>query len=229
MKAQPFNVIPVLDVRHGVAVRAVAGDRANYQPLVTPLTDSADPVAVAQGYQRLYPFPSLYVADLDGIEGRGANTAMLAMLLAQIPGLEIWADNGSADFAGVSSVLENSQITAVIGTESRLEGSELRRLTGLFGDRKVSSPRNAITEQSGTITVGDDTTAFKVTLEYTVQGSEMTFKLDSKPFAIVSIDGPSKGKTPVSDIKIEKKLTVVELKKPGQETGMSIRLRFDGK
>ena len=98
-----------------------------------------------------------------------------------------------------------------------------------FGDRKVSSPRNAITEQSGTITVGDDTTAFKVTLEYTVQGSEMTFKLDSKPFAIVSIDGPSKGKTPVSDIKIEKKLTVVELKKPGQETGMSIRLRFDGK
>ena len=139
MKPQPFNVIPVLDVRHGVAVRAVAGDRANYQPLVTPLTDSADPVAVAQGYQRLYPFPSLYVADLDGIEGRGANTAMLAMLSAQIPGLEIWADNGSADFAGVSSLLENSQITAVIGTESRLEGSELRRLTGLFGDRVVLS------------------------------------------------------------------------------------------
>ena len=98
-----------------------------------------------------------------------------------------------------------------------------------FGDRKVSGPRNPVTEQSGTITVGDDSTLFKVTLEYTVQGTEMVFKVDSKPFAIVSVDGPTKGKTPVSDLKIEKKLTVVELKKPGQATGMTIRLRFDGK
>ena len=32
---------------------------------------SADPVDVARGYQRLYPFQILYIADLDGIEGRG--------------------------------------------------------------------------------------------------------------------------------------------------------------
>ena len=121
-------------------------------------------------------------------------------------------------------------------TSSAPSGPELGKLIVnaagapvFFGDQKVSANRNPVTQESGTITVGDDSTPFKVTLDYTVQGSEMIFKIDSKPFAIVSVDGPTRGKTPVSDLKIEKKLTVVELKKPGQPPAMTIRLRFDGK
>ena len=66
-----MQIIPVIDVRHGLAVRAVRGDRSNYRPIVTPLSASADPVDVVRGYMRLFPFKALYVADLDGIEGRG--------------------------------------------------------------------------------------------------------------------------------------------------------------
>ncbi len=97
-----------------------------------------------------------------------------------------------------------------------------------FGGEQKSTPRFDITEQTGTITVGDDSSPFKVTLEYTVQDKEIVFKVDAKPFAIVAVDGPTKGRTPVADIKIEKKLTLLELKKPGQPNGMSIRLRYDG-
>lgn len=150
MKSHPFEVIPVLDIRHGVAVRAVAGDRVNYQQLVTSLAAGADPVAVAQGYRRLYPFPTLYVADLDGIEGQGGNAAMLGQLVTECPGMTIWADDGSADELGVTRMLGNPHVTAVVGSESHLGASELQRLIEHFGDRIILSLDFAGDEFKGT-------------------------------------------------------------------------------
>ncbi len=54
-----MQIIPVIDVRHGQAVRAVRGDRSNYRPIVTPLAASADPLEVARGYLRLFPFQAV--------------------------------------------------------------------------------------------------------------------------------------------------------------------------
>ena len=45
-----MDVIPVIDVRHGLAVAAVRGQRADYRPLVTPLAAGSDPADVARGY-----------------------------------------------------------------------------------------------------------------------------------------------------------------------------------
>ena len=66
-----MDVIPVIDVRHGMAVHARQGQRDQYKPLETPLAQRSDPVAVARGFLSLFPFRAIYVADLDGIEGRG--------------------------------------------------------------------------------------------------------------------------------------------------------------
>lgn len=88
-------VIPVIDVRGGEAVAAVRGDRAAYRPLRTPLAAGSDPVAVALGLYALFPFPTLYVADLDGIEGRGPDRTVQAKLAAAWPGQELWIDDGS--------------------------------------------------------------------------------------------------------------------------------------
>jgi uncharacterized protein related to proFAR isomerase len=90
-----MQVIPVIDVRGGVAVAAHRGDRARYRPLQTPLAASADPVAVAQGLRSLFPFPTLYVADLDGIERRGADLATQRRLAEAWPGTELWIDDGN--------------------------------------------------------------------------------------------------------------------------------------
>ncbi len=91
-----MEIIPVIDVRHGVAVRAVAGDRAR-------LPAARD----AAGRQRrsgrcrhgvpvaLYPFRTLYVADLDGIEGRGAEAIWSCALRRPTHGLDLWVDDGS--------------------------------------------------------------------------------------------------------------------------------------
>lgn len=90
-----MEIIPVIDARGGVAVAACRGDRARYGPLATLLAASADPVAVALGLQSLFPFPTLYVADLDGIEGRGADTGLQRRLAAAWPGRELWIDDGT--------------------------------------------------------------------------------------------------------------------------------------
>jgi phosphoribosylformimino-5-aminoimidazole carboxamide ribotide isomerase len=91
-----MQVIPVADIRGGAAVAAVRGDRARYRPIETPLAASADPVDVALGLRTLFPFASLYVADLDGIEGRGPDIATQRRLGDAWPGAELWIDDGAA-------------------------------------------------------------------------------------------------------------------------------------
>ncbi|WP_072392419.1 HisA/HisF-related TIM barrel protein [Hyphomicrobium sp. CS1GBMeth3] len=92
-----MHVIPVIDIRGGVAVAASRGDRARYRSLETPLAASADPVAVALGLRSLFPFSTLYVADLDGIEGRGADLATQQRVFDAWPGTELWIDDGTTD------------------------------------------------------------------------------------------------------------------------------------
>ena len=76
--------------------------------------------------------------------------------------------------------------------------------------------------------MGDGTSQFRVTLEYTSVGREMSVKIKSEPWSIVSVDQVSKGKTPIAEVKIGDALVTVEFKKPGQEAGMAVRLRYQG-
>lgn len=108
-------VIPVIDVRGGEAVAASRGDRAAYKRLETPLSATADPAAVALGLHALFPFPTLYVADLDGIEGRGPDLAMQRDIASAWPGTELWIDEGQSR---VEHLLPKQ--VAVLGSESFL-------------------------------------------------------------------------------------------------------------
>ena len=92
--------------------------------------------------------------------------------------------------------------------------------------RQVGAFNLPVTADSGTIEVGDESTQFKVSLDYTIAGGSILFKIKSEPWAIASVNGTSKGKTPVADIKVEKAITLVELKKPGSDNGMPLRLGF---
>jgi uncharacterized protein related to proFAR isomerase len=112
-----MEAIPVIDVRYGVAVRAVAGDRANYKPLITPLAAGSDPLAIAAGLLALHPFPALYVADLDGIEGRGANLGLIAAFRHAFPGVGLWIDNGAYFPDEIDAILTVPSTWAVLGTE----------------------------------------------------------------------------------------------------------------
>ncbi len=113
-----MDVIPVLDVARGSVVRAVMGDRANYRPIETPLANGSEPKSVAQGLKALYPFRKIYVADLDGIEGRGRNVHLVPSISSVFAGAEIWIDAGSSSRGAARAVLAAPVATLVIGSEA---------------------------------------------------------------------------------------------------------------
>ncbi|HML29116.1 MAG TPA: HisA/HisF-related TIM barrel protein, partial [Hyphomicrobium sp.] len=67
---------------------------------------------------RLFPFRKLYLADLDGIEGRGRNTHIVPILSQALPHAEIWIDAGTGSRSAARAVLAAPVATLVVGTES---------------------------------------------------------------------------------------------------------------
>ena len=134
-----MHLIPVIDIKGGVAVAARGGDRANYTPLVTPLARSTDPLDVARGYLALHPFDTLYIADLDGIEGRGANLDLIAGLTNALPHLSLWVDNGAHSDDAVAALLAHDRTVAIVGSETGISQDAFDRLKLKHGARLVLS------------------------------------------------------------------------------------------
>jgi HisA/HisF family protein len=111
--------IPVIDLMGGEVVRARMGDRASYRRLESPLSPTSDPVEVVRGLLAVYPFPILYVADLDAIQREGDNFPALRRIRAEVPGLRIWVDNGAVDPAALDAVACADLGVPVIGSESQ--------------------------------------------------------------------------------------------------------------
>jgi HisA/HisF family protein len=114
-----LQAIPVVDLMGGQVVRARMGDRASYRPLESPLASTSDAVAVVRGLLAVYPFPTLYVADLNAIQSNGDNFATLRRIRAEFPGLQMWVDNGAADPAALEALIGADLGVPVIGSESQ--------------------------------------------------------------------------------------------------------------
>jgi phosphoribosylformimino-5-aminoimidazole carboxamide ribotide isomerase len=77
-----MELIPVLDLAHGMAVHAVGGDRSRYAPVRSVLTPGVegDALALARAYRALPGVSRCYVADLDAIAGRTPQLELLRAL-----------------------------------------------------------------------------------------------------------------------------------------------------
>jgi len=145
-----MRLIPVIDIRNGVAVRAIAGRRSDYQPLATPLARTSAPLDVARGLMKLHRFQELYIADLDAIERRGDNRGLIEKIGDAFPQLRLWVDAGVRDREDVERWLSMREATIVIGAESFVDASALdslradRRLAlslDFQGERFLGAPR----------------------------------------------------------------------------------------
>ncbi len=123
-----MEIIPVLDLKGGVVVRARMGQRHLYAPIVTPLAATSDPLDVARGLLAVHPFATLYVADLDAIERTGDNGAALRRIQRECPGLSLWVDNGIADAAAAARWLDAGLGSLVLGSESQSDAALVRSL-----------------------------------------------------------------------------------------------------
>lgn len=115
-----MQVVPVIDIMDGRVVRAVAGNRAAYRPIETPLRPgTSDPVAIAQALLRAAGDPGwLYVADLDGIMGGRCQADVIAALLDAVPGCRVLVDDGARSSHDVARWAGSARILPVIGTEA---------------------------------------------------------------------------------------------------------------
>lgn len=118
-----MQLIPVIDLMHGQAVRAVRGDRASYRPVVSRLCEGSDPVTVARALCAHCDAARLYVADLDALTGGQPQVAVLQRLLQALPGVELWVDAGFVDADAAQRLRERigadaGRVVAVFASEA---------------------------------------------------------------------------------------------------------------
>jgi phosphoribosylformimino-5-aminoimidazole carboxamide ribotide isomerase len=116
-----MEIVPVLDLKGGMVVRAHMGQRDQYRPIKTPLSPTSDPVDVAFGLLSVHPFKTLYIADLDAIEGTGEHGDTLTRLKAAFPQLTLWIDNGIADRHRAEDLLDAGLGHLVLGSERQAD------------------------------------------------------------------------------------------------------------
>ena len=149
-----MQAIPVIDLMGGKVVHARMGDRASYQPLESPLSTTSDPVAVVNGLLSVFPFSTLYAADLDAIQTDGDNLSTMRRIRAEFPALQLWVDNGAMDPAALEALIGANLGTPVIGSESQRDGALIAQHSGSarivlsldFRGDVFQGPREILTE-----------------------------------------------------------------------------------
>ncbi len=126
-----MDVIPVMDIRGGIAVAGQRGEREKYRPLETVYSNTSDPLAIADAL----PYERLYVADLDGIVDRRPDYPLL---------WELSLKKKTMIDAGVVSFKEVNQLAhicgdLILGTETVNGLRVIKRSIDIYQERIIVS------------------------------------------------------------------------------------------
>jgi phosphoribosylformimino-5-aminoimidazole carboxamide ribotide isomerase len=106
-----------MDLKDGLVVHAVAGQRAAYQPIKSVWADSAEPLAVLRAFRDRLGCDECYLADLNAIERYGDHQTVIAQL-AREPGIRLMADVGADSPDAANRLLALGVDQAVVGSET---------------------------------------------------------------------------------------------------------------
>jgi HisA/HisF family protein len=118
-----MEIIPVLDLKAGHVVHARQGQREAYLPIVSRLCTTSTPEDVLAGLLRVHSFGTIYIADLDAIEGKGDHSDAITELAPAHAGVEFWIDNASA------AAIPRDNVRHVSGSESIPPGKAIATRT----------------------------------------------------------------------------------------------------
>lgn len=130
-----MRIIPVLDLKGGVAVHAVRGQRQEYGPLQSCLCPRPDPLQVARAYQLELGLTECYVADLDAIAGAGDHRELVRSLVGL--GMRVMVDAGVNTPAAAGHWLATGVAQVVVGTETLESLAELRDILTAAGPARA--------------------------------------------------------------------------------------------
>lgn len=130
-----LKIIPVIDIRHAVVVRGVAGERHSYRPVESRLTPSHAVVDVAEAIRGEFGLSELYVADLDAILDDSPHFDLYRDLANR--GFQLAVDAGLRDMQRAATLFAAGVHSVVAGLETIPGPQLLRDLTGEFGPDRV--------------------------------------------------------------------------------------------
>lgn len=112
-----MQIIPVIDLMQGQVVHAKRGMRSQYQAIQSSLCKGSTPFSVIDALLKLYPFQTLYIADLDAILGVGEHSDLTLKISQKYPHLTIWLDSGIRQ-VNARALYHGSNIRPVVGSEN---------------------------------------------------------------------------------------------------------------
>ena len=133
-----MQIIPVIDLLNNVVVHAKRGQRQHYQPIQSLLTTSSAPLNTVTALMELYPFQTLYIADLDAICGTGNNDSAIVVISQAYPNLTIWLDCGIGQM-NARALYIGGNIRPVVGSENIQNLQDYRAISYACQSRHVLS------------------------------------------------------------------------------------------
>ncbi|MCA9189915.1 MAG: hypothetical protein KDA99_30030, partial [Planctomycetales bacterium] len=137
------RLIPVIDLRDGIVVHAVAGKRDCYRPVASLIAPNAQPLDVALALTSTAHTSDIYVADLDAIQHHRTHADEIRSLVDHQ--LHVMLDAGVSDLKSWKDLLqEHPTLTDVsrwiIGSESLRHVDDLPQFVAkLTADRLAFS------------------------------------------------------------------------------------------
>lgn len=136
-------ILPVIDLKDGLVVRAVAGRRQEYRPVASCLTSDSSPGSIAHALVEQLESIDAYVADIGAIQGNPIDGESLLRIVEA--GLHLIVDAGTANRRQAAALLSIPALREhlagiVMGLESTCCLKELRETIESIGvDHSVFS------------------------------------------------------------------------------------------
>ncbi|MEQ8232786.1 MAG: HisA/HisF-related TIM barrel protein [Gammaproteobacteria bacterium] len=121
-------LVPVIDIKNGVAVHAVQGQRDDYRPLVSRFSDSIDPCVLIDALCAALPARTFYVADLDAIVDRSPNVEVIARMADSHRDATFLIDGGFSSSSPPTDYLVCDNIHVILASEMLTTLTELAAL-----------------------------------------------------------------------------------------------------
>lgn len=125
-----MNIIPVIDLLNGHVVHARQGQRQHYQAIKSQLTHSSKPLDIVAALLDIFPFETLYIADLNRIQHfpeKSSHIKTIEQIIRQYPNLKLWVDAGFKNERDIKTWLALG-IQPILGTENFIEYSSYQTL-----------------------------------------------------------------------------------------------------
>ena len=129
----------MIDLKNAQVVHAKHGKRHAYQPIQSVLSASSDVFSIVEGLLKLYPFRTIYIADIDAISNSGNHFEQIELLSSMYPHITWWVDNGVRNVNARILYAPQANIRTVFGSEHIHTLQDYRAMSYAYKSRHVLS------------------------------------------------------------------------------------------